>query len=542
MRNVRGSDRSRRTLRILVLLGVLATVPGMTGCSSTPRLTAEDRRSDIEFLARWARDCSPFVELNEKYKNTPSYEAVLPRYLEFAEDAQSHEEFYQVVNGYFRVIGASGHFYLLDEEMLKWGKIGIFLGIVKLGITPGQCDRAQYWARLAKTISNRAHPPFHVEGREGRYFTGDDWQYDGTAIPKGSEILKVNGKTCSSYLDHIKANTSLRFDAYPKGWVDHYLMIVDEGPSFAGWQVEFGLPDGGVVAALVPKVAGFPASKQAAVRTQEPEANCTCLELTEDVGYIRIKALMSGYLSYLFRGYIKRDRDKIRAFLSRSDGKYSKLIIDLRNNGGGLPQYGYDALMSPFLDEPVTYSQVVGVRTRYLAATDASVLRFLRDEVSTRKAHVIRVTETETPKGFDPKQWTFYNVTRRIEPRHRYNFDGDLYILMNGGCYSAADDYLNAVKRIGFATLAGQNTGGGAAGYLAPPVITLPASGMAFRVETDLVVNPDGTYNEISGTPPDIELPDADPPRSITKEDLLKDKWVEQIIVGLPTGIPADPD
>ena len=53
-------------------------------------------------------------------------------------------------------------------------------------------------------------------------------------IPKGSEILKVNGMTCSCYLEYIKTNASLGNDAYPKGWVDHYLMIIDEGSDFKG--------------------------------------------------------------------------------------------------------------------------------------------------------------------------------------------------------------------------------------------------------------------------------------------------------------------
>ncbi|MFC1634487.1 S41 family peptidase [Planctomycetota bacterium] len=518
--------RIRHFVMCLATVLILVT----SGCVTAPKLTPEDRKRDIQFLADWTRDYNPFVELNEKYKNTPSYEALLPRYLEFAEHAQTHEEFYQVVNGYFKVIGASGHFYPLDEEMLKWGKIASFLGIIKLGITPGQCDRARYWVRLSKKISTRAHPPFHVESREDRYFNGGDWPYEETTIPKGSEILKVNGMTCSRYLEHVKTNTSLKYDAFPKDWVNHYLMIVDEGSDFKGWQVDFKLPDGNMLAAFVPKVKGFPAPKEPKVWTKEPKENCTCLELTEDVGYIRIKACMSGYLSYLFRGYIKKDRNKIKDFLNHPDGKYTKLIIDIRNNGGGLPQYGYDALISPFLDEPVTYSQVVGVKTKYLTDTDKSVLQFLREEVSTQKAHVICVTEIKPPEEFDPNQWTFYEVTRKIEPRNRYNFKGDLYFLINGGCYSAADDILNAVKRIGLARLVGRNTGGGAAGYFAPPIITLPASGMAFRVETDVVINPDGSYDEISGTPPDIELPIADPPKSITKEDLLKDEWVRKII------------
>ena len=82
----------------------------------------------------------------------------------------------------------------------------------------------------------------------------------------------------------------MKYDAYPKDWVDNWLMIIDEGPSFQGWQVEFGLADGSEVAAFAPKVGGWPALKEEPVRTEEPKANCTCLELTDDVGYLRVRS------------------------------------------------------------------------------------------------------------------------------------------------------------------------------------------------------------------------------------------------------------
>lgn len=56
---------------------------------------------------------------------------------------------------------------------------------------------------------------------------------------------------------------------------------------------------------------------------------------------------------------------------------------------------------------------------------------------------------------------------------------------------------------------------------------------MMFRVETDLVINPDGSYNEMTGTKPDIELPPGDLPASVTEEELLKDEWIKKIINGL---------
>lgn len=202
----------------------------------------------------------------------------------------------------------------------------------------------------------------------------------------------------------------------------------------------------------------------------------------------------------------------------------------MRNNNGGLPQYGYDALISPFLDETVTYNQIAGIRRRYRSETNKSFLRFLQKDCSTKKQYVISIKEIKPPEGFDSNEWVFYNITRRIKPRNRYKFDGSIYVLINEGCVSAGDDYANAVKRIGFAKLVGQNTGGGAAAYIGPPVLRLPASGMIFRVETELVINPDGSFNELFGTAPDIKLKPADLPKSITKEELLRDEWIKKII------------
>lgn len=514
-----------------VLFPVVLWIFFSASCMTAPKLTAEDRKQDIQFLADWTEDYSPFAGRYEQSKNIPSYQTLLPRYLKFAEHARSNEDFYQVVQGYFEVIGASCHFYpIRGEAFLKWINLGSSLGLIDMDLTPRQYHRSRYWARLSGKIPTRAYPPFPITHKQGQYFVDKDLHISETNVPRGSEIIRVNSQTCSAYLDYIKENTFLRYDAFPKVWVDQHLLIVDEGSTHRGWQVDFRLPDGSDKTVFVPKTKGEPGLGLGWLATNEPKANCTCLELTDDVGYIRIKSCMPGWLSALFRGFIKKDRDKIKSFLDRSQGSYSKLIIDLRNNGGGLAQYGYDVLISPFLDAPVTYSHVVGVKKRFLADTDRSVLEFLRREVSTEKAHVIDMTETMPPEGFQADQWIFYQVTRKIEPAHRYNFHGDIYILINGGCLSATDDALNAIKRIGFATLVGQNTGGGAAAYCMPPILTLPKSGMAFRVETDLVINPDGSINELVGTPPDVELPDILPPRSITKEDLLKDEWVRTVI------------
>jgi len=518
----------KHAAQLIIVYAIMSVLYGSGGCVSPPKLTAEDRRSDIEFLAHWARDYSPLVELNEKHKGTPSYEALLPEYLEFAEQVENNEEYLHVVSGYFKVIGASGHAYQLPNDYLKWASVGSLLGVVKFGITPWQFQQARYWAKLADNLSILAHPPFRVISREGRYFTDDDWQYDGTTLPKGSEILKVNGMTCSHYLDWLKTNTLLKYEPY-KDRVESYLMIVEEGPHFHGWQINFCLPDGSTLQAFAPKVKGWPAPKEQKVHTIEPNANCTCLELTEDVGYIRIRSFMGHPTDILLKRNIKKERKVIRAFLDQSHYKYSKLIIDVRNNGGGDPAYFYDNLIRPFLDLPVTYRSTVGLKRRFLEDTKPSVLHQLR------KVGVLDyekdIKEVIPHEDFDDKEWIFYEITRRLEPSKRFPFKGDMYVLINGGCYSACDDYAQTVKRIGIATLVGQTTGGyGGIGYCMTPFVRLPQSGMIFALDVHLPLNPDGSFTAFQGLEADIELSDANPPKSITKEDLLKDEWIKWIL------------
>ena len=76
---------------ILFLICVLTFIFFANGCAVSPKLTAEDRKKDIEYLAQWAKDYSPFVKLGEKHKGLSSYEALKPKYLKLAEQAQNNE-------------------------------------------------------------------------------------------------------------------------------------------------------------------------------------------------------------------------------------------------------------------------------------------------------------------------------------------------------------------------------------------------------------------------------------------------------------------
>jgi hypothetical protein len=500
------------------------------GCQTPSKLTANDRKQDIEYLVNWAHDYSPFVNLNEKQKGIPSYEALKIRYVKFAEEAESDEDFYIDISSYFNVIGASGHAYLFPEDFAKWSAVGKFLGINNWGISSAQLWKGAYWSKLSQEISTRAHPPFFVIAKEGTYYTDNDWQSNGISVPSGSQIVSVNGMTCSAFLDYVKTQTHLRYDAFPKDWLDKYLLFIDEGKDFHGWTVQFLLPDGSTLETFVPKVVGIYIEK-GTVFTTDAKENCTCLELTDTIGYIRIKSMWRGPLSYVFNGYIREDRKKIQEFLEQSHGKYQKLIIDVRNNQGGIPKYVIEVLIRPFLDKPITVKQIIGLKKKYLQDTRPSVLHSLKKFYA---KYIIDTQEIESPSNFEKDDWVFYQITREFAPStYRYNFDGEIYALIDGGCASATDDYADLLKRTDLGILVGQNTAGMGGCYLAPPAIRLPRSGMIFCIEADLSLTPDGGINELFGTEPDVKLRSADSPKSINRKELLKHPWINEIITKL---------
>jgi hypothetical protein len=518
LKTVKSQTRNNIKKRISQYIFIVAVllIFVTTGCS--PHLTPGERKKDIQYLAQWAKDYSPCAELNERVKGCPSYDALLPKYMEFAEQAQSNEEFLQVVYGYSSLIGDSGHFYLIPEDYLRGYFLEYLVSKNPTDISWIQFHEASYWAKLLHQNMASVRPPFRIVYKEDEYYTGEPWRYRGTTIPTGSKILTVNGMTCSAFLAWLKENTWLRHYLFvEREWdaIQKNLLVINEGKDFRGWQVDLLLTDGSTLQAWVPGKKSL--SKQKMDFNDCAKGNCVCLDLSDDVGYIRIKTFGGNFL--------EKDGKKIRTFLERAQGKYRKLIIDIRNNPGGWPSHFDNNLIRPLIREPIRYKQITGVRRKFLVETKQSYLEHVRDG-----AWIINMEETDPPEGFNSDEWTFYEFTREFAPSNSYNFTGDVYILINGGAGSAAANYADIVKRTNIATLVGQNTGGSASTCYGPVMVRLPESGMIFMLEADLLINPDGSYNEITGTKPDIELPPGDLPKSVTKEELLKDKWINKII------------
>ena len=353
------------------------------GCA--PNLSKKERREDIQFLADWAENYSPFTEVNEQLKGCPSFRELLPEYLEYAEQAETNEEFLHVAQGYFYLICNTGHAHMYGDD--QWWRIN---------------SKANYWMRLYKERC-LADPPFRVLTVGDDYYTAEKWRRGNVVVPARSKIVSVNGMSPASYIEFIKANSWLRYHRTDSRHTSRPF-VVNEGRGFKGWEVQFLGPDGKTVRSFVPRAKS---RDRMPIFVDRERGNCVCVELSDDVGYIRVKTFKPKY--------VDGDHVKINQFFEAAKGKYGKLIIDIRHNNGGYPPYFYDNLIRPFLMTTVTYSQVTGLKRRFLSDNDDSYIEGLRLQWDVSNlTHETKVEEIEPPDGYDSEDWVFYEITREL--------------------------------------------------------------------------------------------------------------------------------
>ena len=95
-------------------------------------------------------------------------------------------------------------------------------------------------------------------------------------------------------------------------------------------------------------------------------------------------------------------------------------------------------------------------------------------------------------------------------------------MLIDRGVFSAAEDFVLAFKQLNLGILAGEMTGGGAAGYIMSPIVRLPNSGILVKIETEFLLNENGTMNEIERTNPDIYIKSSDITNSLDANEILE--------------------
>lgn len=196
---------------------------------------------------------------------------------------------------------------------------------------------------------------------------------------------------------------------------------------------------------------------------------------------------------------VEADGKLIREFLEEIKD-YNQLLIDVRDNGGGIDEYWMQNLVAPLIKEELSVDNYFFVRGEYSK-------RFY----DSRGIELFPVTELDSellasfPEGIE-EGFQYYGIhTVSIESKNPVDFKGDIYLLTNRGSHGSTERFANFVRGANLATIVGDFTACNAP-IFEPILFSLPNSGMVIRYRGELVINSDGNISSHVGIVPDVRI------------------------------------
>lgn len=209
--------------------------------------------------------------------------------------------------------------------------------------------------------------------------------------------------------------------------------------------------------------------------------------LKDSLGYLRIKSFQAGENSFY---------EKV--FQQLADSKIQRLVLDLRNNGGG-NLYSCKDLLSYLLPDTSQFT---------MTYPNQNMRPFLpgknRRKLKTQNFILRNVKSDAYEKTTDAKVFT-----QKIIPNLALGFTGELYVLTNEVTASGASFVASFTRHHRKSTLLGQTTAGGEYWLNAAPgnypLVKLPESGILIQTSTHHI-RFDYPATHFNGITPDILL------------------------------------
>ena len=242
------------------------------------------------------------------------------------------------------------------------------------------------------------------------------------------------------------------------------------------------------------------------------ETNVT-MEIIEDgkIAYLRVNAFL--------RHVGNSERRLVNSFYEEI-ADFDHLIIDLRGNRGGWPEYFNELIAGPLLSSTLYahFLHFVPSNNRAFDSMRASGLSVRMRH----QANIGRLGDILDEYAHYTADFNYFHLeTRRVDPVRRggvrqgdfgWGFGGRIWMLIDGDMFSGSQIVAEFSKQTGFATLVGELTGGAAP---APPPLTssffaLPNTGIIIRYDPTFVTNRYGRPMEYGTVPHYFNRPGMD--------------------------------
>ncbi len=220
------------------------------------------------------------------------------------------------------------------------------------------------------------------------------------------------------------------------------------------------------------------------------------------VGDIVEGKVASIYIPKMLNDYVmEKDKELIEGYLEDIKG-YQALVIDIRGNTGGSGPYWTDFLLPKIL-------KTEEKATTYMFTKGSEYIKDFLDVATGIFYKIPKVEDLDTSSltNLPPEVLTDFEYYIKnditIKPsKDSIKFDGNIYLLVDGGVFSAAEGLAIFAKESGFATIIGQQTKGDGGGFEILYKM-LPNSGYIYSFPGEMATSSDGTSSEEYGTTPD---------------------------------------
>lgn len=327
--------------------------------------------------------------------------------------------------------------------------------------------------------------PFDILWQNDRLFTHRNLSED-SKLNDGLEILSINGIPAKTMYQEFKkripheGNNWQLFQSNMNEVFRFYFHLLYG--IYDNYEIEFLLPDG---RKSIEKYAGASLKTFSELRkTRHKVKPRPCIKLRfKDTTYQTALLTIHTFSPRTLRKSCKfKFRSRIKKyFKTLQDVETKKLIIDIRGNGGGNPDY-----------------------VKFL-------LQHLFNEEFTQAEHS-RIVKDKNIEEFCPrtkKRWYPFNGVGTYKPREKLSFDGEIIVLMDGGTFSAAVELASVLKRYNRATFIGEETGGNPiimCGYTVKAKWKLPNTKIQVSPGTITSIYDDLSKNDGRGVIPDVVI------------------------------------
>ena len=335
--------------------------------------------------------------------------------------------------------------------------------------------------------------PLRLHFSDQRAFYVESYDQD-VDIQEGTEIIEINGKSVTDLITILLKNIA----ADGRVLSSKYMDLNDEFPAFyanlIGSPKSFNLVlkdkretfKRTISATSLIKIHNY---ENRHVEESEPTFSLTYPE--KQLALMRIKKFYPQHKGDNFKKFLKK------SFKEINKKKVKKLIIDLRDNGGGKDRWG-SLLFSYLTDQPYQYYESLRIPTKTYSFKQYAELPKLYG--------LIKLLVQKDPSG--GYRWTRHK-NLRIQKPQKQPFMGEVIVVVNGFSFSAASEFASVAKASGRVKIAGEETGGAYGGNNSGLafILSLPNSELLLEIPmvgVYMAVPPVQPYDR--GVLPNLEL------------------------------------